>query len=341
MNLSTKLLAAFFVSFATAATADDALELHGAGATFPAPLYKHWAKLYQNVEHQTTLQYAVVGSGEGVSQFLADQVDFGASDEPLTEEQAQSAKHGAVVIPVTAGMIVLTYNLPGLNGPLKLSRDSYVALLMGKIPRWNDARIQSTNPNLNLPDREVVLVARRDGSGTTFALTNHLNTVNPNWSNRGPGVGKLVSWPANTMLMKGNEGVASRVKLAVGSVGYVEYGFARQLHLPMAQLENKEGNFVAPSDESGTATIASNPAKDLKDLRTALANPVGGNSYPIVSFSWLMLKKDYGDAAKSSALKRFVSWSLQSGQESATAKGYIRLPANVRQMSKDMLDSVH
>lgn len=341
MNPSTKLMGVILLAVATVASADGALQLQGAGATFPAPLYKHWAKLYRDVEPQTTLQYAVVGSGEGVSQFLADQVDFGASDEPLTEAQAQSAKHGAVVIPVTAGMIVLTYNLPGLNGPLKLSRDTYVALLMGKIPRWNDARIQSTNPSLNLPDREIVLVARRDGSGTTFALTKHLDSVNPNWSNRGPGVGKLVSWPANTMLMKGNEGVASRVKLAVGAVGYVEYGFAKQLHLPMAELENKEGNFVAPNDASGTATIAANPAGNLKELRTVLTNPAGGNAYPIVSFSWLLLKRDYRDAAKSSALKRFVGWSLQAGQESATAKGYIRLPANVRQMGKELLETVH
>jgi len=341
MNPVTRLLAAILLGFATLACADGALHLQGAGATFPAPLYKHWAKLYQDVEPQTTLQYAVVGSGEGVNRFLADQVDFGASDEPLTEEQTRSAKHGAVVIPVTAGMIVLTYNLPGLNGPLKLSRDTYVALLMGKIPRWNDARIQSTNPKLNLPDREIVLVARRDGSGTNFALTNHLNAVNPNWSTRGPGVGKLVSWPAFTMLVNGNEGVASRVKLSVGAIGYVEYGFAKQLNLPMAQLENREGNFVAPGDESGSATIAANPAKDVKDLRSVLTDPAGANAYPIVSFSWLLLKKDNGDAAKSSALKRFVSWSLQSGQESAPTKGYISLPANVRQMSKEMLDNIH
>lgn len=341
MNPKSRLVAAILVCFATVASADGTLQLQGAGATFPAPLYKHWAALYRDVEPQTTVQYAVVGSGEGVSRFLADTVDFGASDEPLSEAQAQSAKHGAVVVPVTAGMIVLTYNLPELNGPLKLSRDTYAALLMGKIPRWNDARIQSTNPNLNLPDREIVLVARKDGSGTTFALTNHLNAVNPNWSTRGPGVGKLVSWPASTMLMNGNEGVASRVKLSVGAVGYVEYGFAKQLNLPMAQLENKEGNFVAPSDESGLASIAANPARNQKDLRTVLTNPAGGNSYPIVSFSWLLLKKDYGDAAKSSALKRFVGWSLQSGQESAAAKGYIRLPANVSQMSKEMLDTVH
>jgi phosphate transport system substrate-binding protein len=142
------------------------------------------------------------------------------------------------------------------------------------------------------------------------------------------------------MLVNGNEGVASRVKLSVGAIGYVEYGFAKQLNLPMAQLENKEGNFVAPSDESGSATIAANPAKDVKDLRSVLTDPAGANAYPIVSFSWLLLKKDHGDAAKSSALKRFVSWSLQAGQNSAPAKGYIRLPANVRQMSKEMLDNI-
>jgi len=341
MRSITNLMAALMVGISPCVFADTQIKLEGAGATFPAPLYKQWVKTYQNLDQNTVIRYDVVGSGEGVSRFLADQIDFGASDAPLTEEQAKAAKHGAVSIPVTAGMIVLTYNLPDLNGPLKLSRDTYVALLMGKIPRWNDARIQAMNPKLNLPDREIFLVVRRDGSGTTYALTKHLDAVNANWSKRGPGVGKLVTWPAQSMLVNGNEGVASRVKLSIGSVGFVEYSFAKQLNLRMAQLENKDGNFVAPSDEVGLATLAANPAKNEHDIRTVLTDPAGPHSYPMISFSWLLLKKDYADTAKSSAMKRFVTWGLEAGQDSAPAKGYIRLPSNVSQMSKVMLENVH
>lgn len=341
MNFKVSILAAMLMTATSAVTADSSVKLEGAGATFPAPLYKQWISTYRNIDPKTTIEYAVVGSGEGVSRFLGNKTDFGASDAPLTDEQLKSAKQGGIVVPATAGMIALVYNLPGLNGPLKLSRETYTALLMGKIPRWNDARIQATNPGLNLPDREIVLVARVDGSGTTYALTTHLNAVNPAWSNRGPGVGKLVSWPAGTMLMNGNEGVAARVKLATGAIGYVEYGFAKQLNLPMAVLENKAGNYVAASDESGAAAIASNSAKGERDIASVLIDPMGANSYPMVSYSWLLLKKDYGDAAKSSALKRFVTWGLETGQDSAQSKGYLRLPANVSQLGKELLATIH
>lgn len=341
MNFKATMLAVTLMTTASFSNADGSVKLEGAGATFPAPLYKQWIKTYRDIDPKTTIDYAVVGSGEGISRFLDDKVDFGASDAPLTEEQAKAAKNGAVAIPATAGMIVLVYNLPGLNGPLKLSRDTYTALLMGKIPRWNDARIQSINPELNLPDREIVVIARRDSSGTTYALTKHLDAVTPAWTSRGPGVGKSVSWSTSTMLMNGNEGVASRVKLAIGAIGYVEYGFAKQLHLPMAVLENKEGNYIVPTDDSGAAAIAANAVKARKDIGTALTDPAGANAYPMVSYSWLLLKKDYQDADKSAALKRFVAWGLDAGQESAASKGYIRLPANVGQMGKDLLATIH
>jgi phosphate transport system substrate-binding protein len=321
--------------------ADTGAKLEGAGATFPAPLYKEWIKSYQDKHPATTIHYAVVGSGEGVSRFLNDIVDFGASDVPLSSEQLKTAKHGAVMIPATAGMISLTYNLPGLNGQLKLSRSTYVALMMGRISRWNDARIQASNPGLNLPDREIILVVRRDGSGTTFLLTKHMSSVSEAWSKAGPGVGKLVNWPSQAMQVNGNEGVAARVKLTVGAIGYVEYGFAKQLALPMAALENREGHFVAPSDQSGIATIAANPVKEQQDMASALVDPIGANAYPIIGYSWLMLKKDYTDGAKATALKHFVAWGLEAGQAYAPAKGYIKLPSNVVEISKALLGTIH
>jgi len=319
---------------------DGTLVLHGAGATFPAPLYKKWIAAYRKVEPATAIEYKAVGSGEGVRSFLADTVDFGASDGAMTDAQIASAKHGAIMVPATAGLVVLTYNLPGLNGPLKLSRETYAALLMGKIPRWNDARIQATNPGLNLPDKEIVLVARLDSSGTTFALTNHLSAASSTWRDRGPGVGKVVSWPNSAMLVRGNEGVASRIKVSVGSIGYVEYSFAKHLGIPVAHLENKEGRFVAPSDTVGEATLAANLSRIPANLRVFIPDPDGAEAYPIVTFSWLLLKERHADPTKQEALKRFVNWGLNEGQAYSSDMGFIRLPADVAGRSKAALASI-
>ena len=316
------------------------LTLRGAGATFPAPLYKKWIAAYRKVEPATLIEYAPVGSGDGVKRFLADSVDFGASDAAMTDDQMASAKQGAVLVPATAGLIVLAYNLPGLNGPLKLNRSTYAALLMGKIPRWNDARIQATNPGLNLPDREIVVVARQDSSGTTFALTNHLSAVSPQWRDRGPGVGKVVAWPDTAMIVRGNEGVSARIKLSVGSIGYIEYSFARYLGLATAHLENKEGRFVAPSDVVGETTLAANLSRIPANLRVFIPDPDGAESYPIISFSWLLLRERNADPAKAAALKRFVNWGLNEGQNLSSELGYIRLPANVAELGKAALTRV-
>lgn len=335
-RLATVLGALFVVPLPAvqAAAPQGGVTLNGAGATFPAPLYKKWIGAYRKVEPGVTINYAAVGSGEGVTRFLADTVDFGASDAAMTDTQMAAAKHGTVLVPAAAGMVALAYNLPGLNGPLKLSRDTYVALLMGRIPRWNDARIQAINPGLNLPDREVVLVARRDSSGTTFALTNHLSAVSPAWRDLGPGVTKVVGWPAGTMLVQGNEGVAARVKLSVGSVGYMEYSYAKVAGLPVAELENKAGRYVAPSDRSGTAAIASNVSRIPPNLRAFLPDPEGEESYPIVSFSWLLLKERYPDSARAGALKSFVSWGLEQGQSYTEELGFIRLPREIAERGR-------
>ena len=315
--------------------------LAGAGATFPAPLYKQWIAAYRKVEPTVVLDYKAVGSGEGVKRFLADSVDFGASDAALSDEQIAAAPRGAVLVPATAGLIALVYNLPGLNGPLQLRRDTYAALLMGRIPRWNDARIQATNPGLNLPDREIVLVARLDSSGTTYALTNHLSAASTQWRDRGPGTGKIVRWPTGTMLVRGNEGVAARVKLSVGSIGYVEFSFAKHLGLPVAHLENKEGHYVAPGDGVGEATLAANLARIPVNLRIFIPDPDGADAYPIVSFSWLLLKERYTDQVKGQALKRFVNWGLQEGQQMSSELGFIRLPSDMVTRSQAALSRVN
>lgn len=334
------LLLAVTPALGVAAGPDRAATVRGAGATFPAPLYKKWIDAYRKLEPTTTIEYADVGSGEGTKRFLADAVDFGASDAALTDEQMAAAPNGAVLVPATAGMVVLAYNLPGLNGPLKLSRDTYVALLAGKIPKWNDARIQSTNPGLNLPDRDIVLVARQDSSGTTYALTNHLSAISRQWRDRGPGAGKLIEWPAGTMLVRGNEGVAARIKISVGSIGYVEYSFAKHLGLPTAHLENKAGQFVAPASGVGEATLAANLNRLPANLRVFFPDPEGTDAYPIVSFSWLLLRGRYADSAKADALKRFVTWSLSEGQSYGPDLGFIRLPSEMTALARAALATV-
>lgn len=318
----------------------DSVVLNGAGATFPAPLYKKWITAYRKVEPGTLIKYAEIGSGEGIKRFLNDTVDFGASDAPMTDSQIASAQHGAVMVPVTAGMVALTYNLPGLNGVLNLNRNTYTALLMGEITRWNDARIQATNPGLNLPDREIQLVVRQDSSGTTFVLSNHLSAASPEWRD-GPGTGKLIRWPRNAMFARGNEGVSALVQRSVGSIGYVEYNFAKRLNLEIAHLENKEGHFVAPSESIGVATLAANIGRISADTRAYIPDPAGIDSYPLISFTWLLLKERYTDRFKGEALKRFVTWCLQEGQNFNSELGYIRLPDEVAKRSNEALATVH
>ena len=313
--------------------------LQGAGATFPAPLYKKWIGVFTAQNPDVAVEYKDVGSGEGVQRFLARTVDFGASDGALTDEQMARVESGARLVPATAGMVVLAYNLPGLGGPLKLGRDVYAAIFLRKIAKWNDPRIQAINPELRLPNRNIVIAARQDRSGTTFALANHLSAISPEWQ-RGPGVGYAVDWSGRAMLARGNEGVAGLVKVSEGAIGYVEYGFAERLRLPMAQLQNKAGRYVAPGDRTGQAALASNVKQMPENLRLYIPDPDGEESYPVVSLTWLLLYERYGDQQKSAALKRFVTWGLSLGQSYSPELGYITLPADVARHSRAALEHI-
>ena len=310
-----------------------AQDLRGAGATFPAPLYKKWITAYAKEVPGTKVSYADVGSGEGVKRFLAQQVDFGASDTALTDEEMTRAKDGARLIPVTAGMVVLAYNLPGSVGTLRLSREVYADIFLGKIKKWSDPRIQALNPNLRLRDRSIAVVARQDSSGTTFAFTNHLSAISPAWK-AGPGTGKTVGWPGGAMLQRGNEGVAQRILVSEGAIGYIEYSYAKRLGLAAATLQNKAGAYVAPSEWSGQAAFARNLKVFPANLRVFLPDPEGDASYPIVSFSWLLLHERYADAARAESLKQFVAWSLDKGQAYSSELGYIPLPPEVASLAR-------
>jgi phosphate transport system substrate-binding protein len=241
-------------------------------------------------------------------------------------------------VPAVAGSIVLAYNLEGLGGDLKLTREVYVDIFLGKIKSWDDLRIKRINPELNLPKSDIALVVRHDISGTTYAFTNHLSAISDEWRDRGPGVGALIDWPGSAMAARGNEGVAGRVKISKGSIGYVEYGMARRSGLSMAWLENKAGQLIEPHGGTGLATLLNSPLPE--NLRVFFPDPDGQDSYPIVTYSWLLLYRQYDDAEKLRELKQFVRWSLTTGQEFSESLGFVRLPPQITTRAVEALDNI-
>jgi phosphate transport system substrate-binding protein len=313
----------------------------GAGATFPAPLYQRWIKEFEKTNSGFSMFYDVVGSGEGTTRFLAEQVDFGASDAALSDAQLAQVQRGVQLIPATAGIIALAYNIPDVKGELRLSRQVYVDIFLGKIKYWNDERIQQLNPQLKLPQLNIVTITRSDSSGTTWAFTNHLSAISPTWRENGPGVGKKIDWPGNSMASRFNEGVAAKVKYSWGSIGYVEYGIAKRAGLSMAVVENKMGEYVKPTDTSGTATLANTSTQMPQNLRLFIPDPDGRDSYPIITYTWLLLYKSYADKGKAERVKQFVNWGLTQGQKYAAEYGYAPLPQPVVAAALNALTTIH
>lgn len=302
----------------------------GGGSTFAAPLYEAWIDAYRRIAPAVDISYEVIGSGEGIARFLDGSLDFGASDAPLTAEQEATIPGGMRHIPVTAGMVAVPYNLPGdIEGPLRLPRDVLGDIFAGVITEWDDPRLASANPDLHLPHDTIRVVGRLDGSGTTFAFTNHLNATSEAWRNTGVGVGTQVGWPAGAMRARGNEGVAVNIQRADGTIGYAEYGFASRLGLPLAILENAAGTFVAPSPESGAAAIAEAPLP--ADMKIDLPDPAAAGAYPIVTFTWELVRNQPEDSVTAEALRAFTGWAVSEGQELAAPLGYVPLPASVRE----------
>ena len=318
--------------FATSATAQ---QLSGAGATFPAPLYQRWAVEYNKLQPKVQVNYQAVGSGAGVKQFIQGKIDFGASDAAMSDEEIAKVKQGAVMIPATAGSIVIAFSLPDVKD-LKLSRDAYVAIFLGKVTKWNDPAIAKDNPGVKLPDLPINVAVRSDGSGTTFVFTKHLAAINKDFADE-VGSDKSVTWPVGAG-GKGNEGVTALIKQTPGTVGYVEYGYAVNNGLSMASLQNKSGNFVKPTDASGAATLAN--VTFPENLRVWPEDPSGAEDYPVATFTWLLLYKKYSDAAKLKALKDFVVYGLTDGQKFSAELGYIPLPPAVVEKSKAALASI-
>ena len=298
--------------------------LNGAGASFPALLYQRWFKDLNVKYPNLRVNYQSVGSGAGVKQFTQGTVDFGASDVAMKDEEIAQVDRGVLLLPMTAGSIVFAYNLQGVEG-LKLSREDYTSILLGKITKWNDPKIVAANPGVNLPDKNITVVYRSDGSGTTGVLTKHLSEINPDWKS-GPGEGKTVSWPTG-IGSKGNEGVTASIKQTDGSIGYVEYGYAKNQGLTMATLENKAGKYIEPSDEAASKSLAAVKLPD--NFRAFVSDPEGDESYPIVTYTWLLAYKKYDNPATAKAVEAMVEYGLTEGQKVSTELGYVPLPENV------------
>ena len=296
----------------------------GAGSTFAAPIIESWIEAYRNVEGSVDISYSSVGSGEGINRFSAATVDLGATDAPLSEEELVEV-HASRQLPLTAGMIGITYNMEGLEEPLKLSREAYAGIFLGTVERWDDPLIVANNPGADLPAKLIQLVARSDSSGTTHSFTEHLSAVSPEWA-AGPGAGKRISWLGGTMEAAGNEGVAGHIKMTLGSIGYVNSGFAERLGLPLAILENRDGQFVAPTIETGQAAMASAGSDKVDEIAAAMIDPTGADSYPITTYTWFLLRDSYGSDDKTAAVKDLVEWTLSDGQDYAESLHYIPLP---------------
>lgn len=319
ISLATSLFAAG-TAFAT--------DITGAGATFPYPIYAKWAEAYK-AKTNTGLNYQSIGSGGGIKQILAKTVDFGATDAPM--EPADQDKNGLTQFPTVVGGVVPVVNINGVSpGELKLSGDVLADIFLGKITNWNDPKIAAENQGVNLPDQDITVVHRSDGSGTTFIFTTYLSQVSPSWKSE-VGADKAVSWKAGTG-GKGNEGVASYVQRIKGSIGYVEYAYALQNKMTSVQLKNHDGNYVKPEASAFQAAAGNAHWDASKGFFEILTNEPGANSWPITGATFILVYKNQENPAAAKEVLNFFDWSYKNGNQMASDLDYVPLPQNVQDM---------
>lgn len=298
--------------------------LNGAGATFPAPLYELYAREIKKKHPDLKINYQAIGSGGGIRQTIAGTVDFGASDAAMKDDEISKVKNGVILVPTAGGAVSVVYNLAGVNN-LKLSRTTLPDIFSGKITKWDDAKIKADNPGVNLPSQPIKFVVRADGSGTTFIFTNHLSATSGYFKGR-IGANTAPNWTLpNVLKGKGNPGVAALVARTPGSIGYVEYAYANANKLSSALIQNKKGEFVAPSLQSANAALAT--VKFPDNYRVFVGEPSQG--YPIVGLTWLLVYKQYATPAKADAVKKFVNWALKDGQQYNDDLFYTKIPGDV------------
>ncbi|HVU33001.1 MAG TPA: phosphate ABC transporter substrate-binding protein PstS [Opitutaceae bacterium] len=330
-----KKLIALLAVAAVAATTASAQLINGAGSTFDNPAFTTWFDAYSKVDPSVRFNYQAIGSGGGIKGLTDQTVDFGASDAPMTNEAMSKAPGKILHLPVVAGSVAITYNLPG-NPALKFDADTLAGIYLGNISNWKDPKIAALNPGADLPDLPIVVVHRSDGSGTTFIFTDYLSVVSREWKSK---VGKntSVKWPTGVG-GKGSEGVSGQVKQLPGAIGYVEQAYADQNHLPVAKLKNAAGEYVAPSADAASKAMAT--AKIPDDFRFSMVNAPGEGAYPIAGASWIILYQKQPDNATGHNLIKFLKWAVTEGQKLTPALSYAPLPDNVQQRELQMLDGV-
>jgi phosphate transport system substrate-binding protein len=312
--------------------------LNGAGATFPYPMYSKWFSEYHKAHPDVEINYQSIGSGGGIRQVLAGTVDFGASDGPMTDEQLAQAKTKILHVPTVLGADVPAYNIPGVTAELKFTPEALAGIFLGKVTNWNDKAIASANPDVKLPNDQIIVIHRSDGSGTTYIWTDYLSKISAEWQGQA-GKGTSVKWPVG-LGGKGNEGVAGMIRQMQGSIGYIELIYAVQNKIPYGVVKNAAGNFVKASLESVTAAAASAP-KMPADFRVSITNAPGKDAYPISSFTWLLIPAQSKDAAKGKILSDLLTWIVNDGQKMTADLAYAPLPESVATKVKDEIKQVH
>ncbi len=322
LNLITGLLV---LVLATAnAFAGAPMLINGAGATFPYPIYSKWFSEYAKVDPSVTFNYQSIGSGGGVKQIIAGTVDFGATDGPMSLDELNQASGPIVHIPMVAGAVTVTYNIPGITTSLNLSSDVIADIFLGKIKNWNDPRIAQDNTGTVLPADEIIVAHRSDGSGTTYIFTDFLSSVSGAWKGK-VGTGKAVNWPVG-LGGKGNEGVAGIIKQTPGSIGYLELAYAENNKLSYAAVKNKSGKFILPSIESTTQAVLGKVDSMPSDFRVSIVNPDGADAYPISGLTWILVYKKQTDKVKGQKIVEFLKWAVHDGQSYCKDLMYASLP---------------
>jgi phosphate transport system substrate-binding protein len=309
---------------ATVGAQSGTVLLNAAGATFPYPIYSKWFDVYHMQHPNVQINYQSIGSGGGIRQLLEGTVDFGASDGPMTDEQLGQAKFKVLHFPTVLGAVVPTYNVPGVSGDLNFTQKALAGIYLGQITKWNDQEITKANPGVKLPNDDIVVVHRSDGSGTSYIWTDFLSKASSDWKNK-VGVGTSVNWPVG-LGGKGNEGVTGLVKQTPDSLGYIELIYALQNKITYGKVQNSTGMFLK-ADLAGVTAAAAAAAKNMPDdFRVSVTNAPGPAAYPVSSFTWLLIPAQIKDPAKKETIKTFLKWMLADGQNYNEALSYAKLP---------------
>ncbi len=328
-------LLAFGLLVACARSVSAQMMINGAGATFPYPIYSKWFDEYAKVDQSVRFNYQSIGSGGGQKQILEQTVDFGASDGPMSDDNLSKAPSKLLHIPTVAGADVVTYNLPG-DPALKFDGETIAGIFLGQIKKWSDPKIGALNPGVKLPDQEIIVVHRSDGSGTTYIWTDYLSKVSPEWKQK-VGTNTSVNWPTG-IGGKGNEGVAGQIKQTSGALGYVELIYAVQNKMPYADVKNADGEFVKASLASITAAMATAQIPD--DFRFSITNAPGKDAYPIAGATWLLVYEKQKDPAKGKKLVEFLKWAAKDGEKMAQDLQYAPLPENLQKRVLQRIDEI-